>query len=195
MKLHDVTHAKTRYPNNFCGPAAVSAVTGCTAECAVEWFRLSRERRAGRTPTGRPRQIRGVWNHELRWVLTQLGYGSLDVQYWAHGERPTLAAFLKNRSKNALLVISYGGHLVVVKGNTAIDGSHRMWAGDLPRRRARVKYAWAITPLTNELSKQVRRLRRDPYPEVVRELELAQKISEREMELAHLRKERRELNA
>jgi hypothetical protein len=194
VKIHDVTHADVRYPNHFCGPAAVSVITGCTAECAVEWYRLYRERRAGRTPTGRARNIRGVWNAETRWVLTQLGYSSTEVKYWPHDERPTLAAFLKNRDKRATLMISYGGHLVVINGQTAVDGHLRLWVNDLPRRRARVSYVWAVTPMRHDFSDRVRALRRDPYPEVVRELELAKIIGEKEGELARLRVERRDLN-
>ena len=195
MKLFDVTHADVRYTNTFCGPAAISVITGCTAECAVEWFRLRREKRAGPTPTGRPRQIRGVYHSEMRWVLTQLGYTSRETAYWTRDDRPTLAAFIKGRDRKATLLVSYGGHLVVMQGNTALDGGHRLWVGDLPRRRARVSRAWIIEPLVNDFSDRVRRLRRDPYPEVVRELELAKVINEKELELARLRVERRELNA
>lgn len=194
MKLYDVSHADVRHPNHFCGPAAISVLTGCTAECAVEWFRLRREKRAGPTPTGRPRQIRGVYNNEMRWVLTQLGYTSRETGYWTRDNAPTLAAFLNGRDRQATLLVVYGRHLVVMRGNMAVDDGRRLWVSDLPRRRARVSRAWVIEPLVNDFSDRVRRLRRDPYPEVVRELELAKVIGEKEMELARLRVERRELN-
>lgn len=86
LKIKNVTHGTRNY-NRYCGPGAISALTGVTAERAAKLIAETR----GITPTrmkafaknsqrtGRGFGIKGTAEHEMQHVLRKLGYNSVRI--------------------------------------------------------------------------------------------------------------------
>jgi hypothetical protein len=146
-KLHPIKHD---LPGTlWCGPAALSAVTGEPTSRIHDIIKKIR---------GNNRPVKGVTNSELVKTAFVLGYtlepihdyfeewrkapcGSCPIQF-----KPTLARFVRQRRKELHdpVVINVTGHYVVVHGRTFVDNNV---AGPVPlkkapRRRCRVKKAF-----------------------------------------------------
>ena len=133
VKLHPVTHDPARYRNRFCGPAAFSAITGLTAEDGAA---------AIREITGK-RSVMGVAVSELRKALVAHGWETIPAGRFAHGERPTTAAWIRKRrgeDMRRMFLVVQSTHFIVVKGRKAVDNFVREPVSILKitGRRARV---------------------------------------------------------
>ena len=141
LKLRPVNHAKGD-TNRYCGPSAISAVTGMTSGEAARLLR---------SVTGRT-AIKGASSASVCSALARCGVRVEKAR--EHREAlPTLAAWLKythgNRGGKVILV-SAGDHWQVVSGNRFVCGQTRdVVALDHPKvhRRAKVKAAyWLDAP-------------------------------------------------
>lgn len=142
MKLNSVVR-RTTAGRHWCGPAALSAITG------ISYDRIRRELAdlmGKRSVTGTPiwaalllLRKHGIKAYNESWVI--------KADQKERGNRPTLARWLRIRpDRKALYLVHLTGHLVVVKGNKFVD-NHTMtpvWLKDSPHRRKRVMCAWRI---------------------------------------------------
>lgn len=142
----------------WCGPAALSAVTGRpTSEihAAIKAVRHSE------------RAVRGVSKNTLEKAAVLLGvclvkifdaydpanyYGHHYGRPYVHPKGPTLAKFLRRNQgvvRNEAVIIVVTGHYVVVSGNTFVDNQvdAPTTLKNAPGRRRRVKYAWKVVNL------------------------------------------------
>jgi len=143
LKLHPITDTPKR--NRFCGPSALSAITGLsTGECAATIRRL----------TGR-RNIMGTSEGELSEALSELGYCFIDSYHKRYGgkakTRPTIAAWLKmsipDRKPGRLFLIEAGNHWQIVMGRKFTCGRIRDIVSIKDKRvprRARVRGVYEV---------------------------------------------------
>lgn len=135
MKLNPVNRPKGH--NSYCGPAVISAVTGCTTNEAASVIRLL---------TGRE-SIKGTYTHEVRNALSKYGVTMKRMRV----DRPTLTQWLKaNRDKRTLgrvFLIVAGHHWQLISGRRYVCGR----TGDIVsvkdhqvKRRARVTEVWEL---------------------------------------------------
>lgn len=159
MKLHKITTNPNLFDGaqaGWCGPAAISAITGRSRECASAWINYARERM--------PHQlVRGTHTHEVRNALIELGYAMRRLYV---GPGITLARWLKLRSpaeRTHMFLICAGLHWIVVKGNRAACSMKGNTAtSKCSKRRAVVQDVWVIRPIADR--KHVRAKRVDPLP-------------------------------
>jgi len=111
--------------NRYCGPAAISALTGITTTDAARLLRHV---------TGR-RSITGVYCSDVIQALRLVGMTVYSVDSW-NETPPTITQWRKRRPSGDLLV-SVTGHLITVKGNRFWDNSHHHGAPltSLPARK------------------------------------------------------------
>ena len=91
MKIRPVKHEGMFPKNRYCGPAAISIISGISTGEAAKLLRYITGARA----------IRGVWTWDLEIALNDLGYELLAHHSPRHDsvprkERPTLARWLKD---------------------------------------------------------------------------------------------------
>jgi signal recognition particle subunit SEC65 len=142
--------------NRFCGPAAISIITGLdTAQSAALLRRVNRRQ-----------SITGTSFGEVSRVLTKLGYtliSAAKVNPFDRKSNPTLAAWLRETTRlrgDALYLISAGRHWQVVQGRRFCCGK----TGEIVsirdeqvKRRARVTGVWQITAVAADLRKALAR--------------------------------------
>jgi len=125
----------------FCGPAAISAITGCLVSEAKTILREVSGRRA----------IRGVSNSNMRKALWRLGYRMASVEPRTTKDKPTLASWLEARQERGLCerlcLVNTTGHYITVQGDRAVDNWMKLPTpvDEFNHRRARVRKAWEIT--------------------------------------------------
>lgn len=155
MKLHAIQHdLKTTL---WCGPAALSAVTGKSTSHVHEAIRQSMN------PAYRHKPIKGVSNTILVRAAELLGceviahfsfVNELRLNYGRIGfnpKPPTLAKFCRDHRellRSEILIINITGHYVTVSGRSFIDNhtGKVVLLSSAPFRRARVQAAWIIRP-------------------------------------------------
>lgn len=151
LKLRPVNHAKGD-TNRYCGPSAISAVTGMTSGEAARLLR---------SVTGRT-VIKGASSASVCSALARCGVCVERVEHrarvftadrWRFEAYPTLAAWLKathGTRGGKVLLVSAGHHWQVVSGNRFVCGQTRdVVALDHPKvhRRAKVKAVyWLDAP-------------------------------------------------
>lgn len=129
MKLHPIRH--TNASNLWCGPAAISAVTGYDTRSVHQCIR----------ELNGLKQVTGLNNRDLVIVLQALG---CKVRAYRLPSRVTLAYWLKTNaevfSRNPVIV-NLTGHYVTVMGRKFIDNhtDGPVFLKAAPHRRARVK--------------------------------------------------------
>ena len=152
-KIGAVNHGKKQADKNrYCGPAAISAVTGQTTG---EVARLIRKY------TGRSR-VTGTGPSDLRAVFRNV---QIDMQvhydswlYWTakfkhNGQAPTLAAWLKKtrpiRKSADIFLILTTNHWQVVQGNRIVCsqlGEPTRVSSNRVKRRQRVRQVYTLAP-------------------------------------------------
>lgn len=122
--------------NRFCGPAALSLLTGRKVPTITA---------ALRDITG-DRAIKGVHNWAMRKALTLFGRNVEVVftKYQTTRMRPTLVGairMLKTRKPNEKFLITLSTHYVVLKGRKLYDNVHPtgVFLRQYPYRRSRVE--------------------------------------------------------
>lgn len=124
--------------NRFCGPSALSALTGLDTDTAAALLRHW---------TGR-RQITGLAQHHMYDALLALGFD--PVQHHVKG-KPTLAAWLKanieHRTPGRVFLIVAGNHYQLVEGRRYVCGITTEIVSvrdDKVKRRARVTSVYEV---------------------------------------------------
>lgn len=167
VRLHAVTSNPSLYEGaqeGYCGPAAVSAITGRSRQCANAWFNFVR----GHNPR---RVVRGSFQAEVRDVLRRLGYHCVK-ELGVNGPSnscPTLAQWMKQRTpdqRRHTYLIGAGNHWLVVKGSRAVCSQTRQKVAtrDSKKRRARVFLVLRVHPALDSWAQVVRSKRIDPLP-------------------------------
>jgi hypothetical protein len=133
MRLHDVKVGK----NRFCGPAALSAITGRPVDEIVLAFHA----------TFPDKKVMGTHGWEVRQVL---GLYGPTLQFLDTPKKPTLAKWLRDnttlRTPGRLFLLAAGHHWVVVSGRRIVCGKVKtvMSIRAYPHRRARVTEAYEV---------------------------------------------------
>jgi hypothetical protein len=134
MKIHDVTKGK----NRFCGPAAISAITGRPVDEVVDAFHALFP----------GKKVMGTHSWELTRVLDHYG---LTVRPARLPAKVTLARWLRdnkgNRTPGRVFLLASARHWVVVSGRRIVCGKvmQIMSVRDYPHRRGRVTEVYEIT--------------------------------------------------
>jgi hypothetical protein len=140
MKLHPVLHGPKR--NRFCGPSALSAITGLPTDDTARMLRELSGRRS----------ITGTSDAEMFRVLQHLGFNAVRVPA-RDPDRPkvtqTLASWLKltPRPEGVVYLVSAGNHWQVISGRRYVCGVVKEIVSvrdKRVKRRARVRGAWKI---------------------------------------------------
>ena len=169
-EIHAVTHCEPFAPwaktQRFCGPGALSAITGRTAECGAAWINVERGRPAWRL-------VQGCSNHQVRRALRKLGYIARR-QYVCNvitrsGRflKPTVMQWLDQRiHKSATYLVVVTGHYVVVRGNQLVDNQHGnpVHVERSKHIRKRVRMVFIIERGLYNDDRTARRKRSDPLP-------------------------------
>lgn len=139
LSLHE-PHGKNRY----CGPAAISAITGISTDDAAA---VVRHLHPGRGP------VKGMHNSELVGALEKLGARVVQVHgFTPRAPKPTLKHFIEGRIESlqkAYLVINVTNHYVAMRGELVTCSlqrrqiTHYLGAKCLNRR---VVKAWMVIP-------------------------------------------------
>lgn len=174
MKIHPVTHneelVEGQIRQRFCGPAAISAITGRSAECASVWINHARSRPAHHN-------VGGAYTSHVLEVLSRLGYrwtSQWVTQVEArrigrtNSTRPTFAQWLRSadRDRSKLYLVVAGNHFMVVKG-TKVVCTHQPQGNPTTKaknRRYLVRAVYEIRKASSPISERIRRMRLDPLP-------------------------------
>jgi hypothetical protein len=120
--------------NQYCGPGALSALTGIDTEQAARLLRHVSGRR----------YIKGTHRGTMLRALFLLGYDAQPVDF---GHRPTLAEWLRHSRDSGAYLVELTTHWCVVTDRRYIDNTRPdgVALSQAPNRRARVDRAWLIT--------------------------------------------------
>lgn len=161
-----VTHGEPRdrrgRPQRWCGPAALSAVTGYTAEVCAAWIMDRRE-------DPHHHQTKGVFHSEMWHALRALGF-DFEVHSIEVGHIPTVRGFVEGLPNHRgdyygaqvgwgdRLIIHVRDHYLASYQGLVVD--NRVEAPCRPRdmlgRQQRVKGFWIV--------RQVKRWSTEPWP-------------------------------
>lgn len=157
MKIHDVKVGK----NRFCGPAAVSAITGRPVDEVATTFRVACDRR----------NVMGTSAWEVREVLSHYGL-SLRTVPVPQSPRVTFAKWLRlnkaHRTPGRVFLIAAGHHWLVTSGRRAVCGKTKVIVSvvDYPHRRAYVSDCYevegTVTRRVPEVVAKVEARRKEP---------------------------------
>ncbi len=133
----------------WCGPAAISALTGYSTTEVSRLVARSRNNRRGAGRFSGTRSVRGVkamTDREVSSALEALGYKARTSRVISGGREATLAQWARDHADPiGSYVVLITGHFVAVHNGQIIDNRTCQWADVLrpgaPYRRARVKCA------------------------------------------------------
>lgn len=137
-KLNAVS-GKSIKRNTWCGPAAISIITGLGYDEAIDLLKRVTGKRA----------IRGVSRNEMFRALQAIGWDCKDRWEYTKEHRPTLAWWLRQRGDEEMdttFLVNVTGHYVVVRGRKIADNlvMAPVWLREYPHRRKRVKVVWSM---------------------------------------------------
>lgn len=146
ITLHPVKRAHGRRSNRFCGPSAISALTGLDTRDTAAILRDVSGRRV----------IKGTYDHQMRKACAKLGLNMVPYREYllpSHPNplfnAPTLISWLRqtrdDRGTNTYL-LSAGHHWCIVQGRRYVCGitGRIVPFKDIPHRCARVRVAYQI---------------------------------------------------
>jgi hypothetical protein len=164
LPLHDVTGRRA-----YCGPAAISAVTGQTTDRAIDRFKSRFRRFAGK-------EIRGTFFGEVQQVLTDfdvschsLGHLFPDVLSDGVKEATRIARGMTYRRwmretfeqrAGVTFLVSASRHWSLVRDGQYVCGQTKRvvrWS-EAPRLGGRIKYVTPLTRFADETKKTTRRV-------------------------------------
>jgi hypothetical protein len=129
---------------HYCGQVALAALTDANPDYVTMMIQILRDD---------PRPVRGTYLHELAHVFDDLGYRLKVIATLDAINPPTFALWERQRSNwefNRPLLVALTGHWVAVHGHWFADTQTNgipVRLSDAPRRRARVRFAYAVTPI------------------------------------------------
>lgn len=139
IKIKAVNRSKGQ--NRFCGPAVISAVTGCTTDDAAALIRLESNRT----------MITGTTTSEVRRTMLHWGIYLTNEQRLPKQGRPTLARWLRDnkaeRTAGRVYLIVAGNHWQLVSGRRyvcGISGDVVSIKDKVVKRRARVSEIYEL---------------------------------------------------
>ena len=123
--------------SSFCGPAALSLITGRSVDDCVTVLKHIRQS---------ARAIKEIYNTEMREALAHLGY---QMHVLPVRGRPTLAQLLRSlreRGPEHIFLINTTGHYVVLRGRKIYDNKNPegVFVRQYNHRRARVYASWIV---------------------------------------------------
>lgn len=145
LKIKSVNQGPRGDRNRYCGPSAISCITGMTTGEAARLIRH----------VGGRKSVKGSYNWEVRQALQYCGIKSTPMTFGLNLHRrtgPTLAGWLKatvkERTANRVFLIVAGWHYQLVQGRRIVCGI--LWdptsiRGKRVKRRARVSHVWELT--------------------------------------------------
>lgn len=140
-RLHAVVNDTGTYDHVFCGPAAISSITGRKASRVIAEFKKLRGHNGKIGSTG-PGECAEVIRRLGYPVAQHLGYHALRHRFG--GKVPSLALFLRKRTpeeRAMTFMVMLSHHWVAVRGNKFCDSFQRepVNIGKAHCRRAWVK--------------------------------------------------------
>lgn len=146
MTLHTVTDIPKGL-TNWCGPSAVSIITGKTYADVLQFFKKRRSSHSSRPNL----RIKGTSTWEVRNNLASLGFRT-DPWPSAWEKGATLAKWIRSREKHMvteMALVVAGHHWLVVEGRKAACGLTKapVFTSDYPRRRKRVTEVYWVRPI------------------------------------------------
>jgi len=145
MKIHQI-HGK----NSYCGPSAISPITGYSSDDAATVLRSLNGRRA----------IKGASQWDVRCALHAFGVDSTEIYNAPRGKGITLAQWLKqsveDRKAGVVFLIVAGWHYQVVCGRKATCGRIREIVSVRDKslkRRSRVSQVYRLSMRGNRIQK------------------------------------------
>ncbi len=145
LKIKSVNQGPRGDRNRYCGPSAISCITGMTTGEAARLIRH----------VGGRKSVKGSYDWEVREALERCGIKSNRMTFGLNLHRrtgPTLAGWLKatvkERTAKRVFLIVAGWHYQVVQGRRIVCGI--LWdptsiRGKRVKRRARVSQVWELT--------------------------------------------------
>lgn len=138
MKIHPITGK-----NRYCGPAAISAITGCTTDDAAYAIRKNSGQRF----------VKGTYAHQVIDVLKEAGITCTQIRWsFSKDDRMTLAQWLRHtvdkRKPGIVYLLVAGNHYQVVSGRRATCGRIRKIVSVTDKslkRRSRVSMVWQLS--------------------------------------------------
>lgn len=118
--------------SSWCGPAAISAITGCTTGQAAQMIadRRNTKRKHYQKKTT-AKMVRGIYASELKWACLELGFRLEEQNLWdmTGAHRPTTKRVLDTlRGQPGAYILfqlnSSAGHFVAACGGTAYDNNN-----------------------------------------------------------------------
>lgn len=130
--------------NSYCGPAAISTITGASTDLAAKLIR----RKTG------AQSVKGAYFSDLAYAFDCLGFKASDGCGWQIGGKyPTLSKWLSDHRNPAFTyLVQVTGHWLVVRCDMLADSRHRTPTdiGSADGMRCRVQRTWKMieTPET-----------------------------------------------
>ncbi len=155
-RLYDITHDPRLPVSKWCGPAALSAILGITAECAAAWVKHL---------NGTARVMGTSWD-ELGKVVREFG---LDMKETGPNHRGiTVARWFRTRPerhRDRTVLVAAGHHWFVVRGNIAVHNQQgRVRIGAYNHRRAWVTNVYEIYQVGNAWESHTQKRAKDAWP-------------------------------
>lgn len=147
MKRKLSANLKGEWKRSYCGPTALTIITGRTYRECEDILRGVKKRKV----------ITGVSNQDLMVSLVRMiPDWFMDLrEFKRKGKRPTLARWLRERKKEErpeLFLVITTNHCLVVRGNKVYDNHfpNGTWLSKYNRRRNRVASAILLRRKSNE---------------------------------------------
>ena len=145
----------------YCGPAAVSAITGKSAECAAAWINWWRG-----VPYGR--LVKASALSELEVAFGALGYGTV-LSYVYDEDRPSFFRWMITERPTETFLILTTDHFIAVKGGKTVCSLHGEGVvTDLaksPNKKKKVKKVCRVYEMPGACYHAIRTNRGDHFPE------------------------------
>ncbi len=145
MKLKPPTMRKGKHPT-WCGPTALSILTGRTINYCAKLIAKRRNRRGWYYGKGTSKQIKGVNNHDMKLALQAMGF---DMIQHHEGFGKTLRAYMAARGGptwKGLMLINVTNHYVVAcKDRVSDNQQHDAHYTEHRCSRKKIERMWLIT--------------------------------------------------
>lgn len=126
----------------WCGPAAISIITGNRVAYAAGKFAKLKYGKF------RPKMVRGVGNFDMLYVLDWMGYETVRL-HDKDAKRQTLGAWINtysSRYHRAICLVNVTNHYVVTHMGQVADNHKPKGCpvGEHPSRRCKIKAVWIV---------------------------------------------------